>query len=45
VLPDRTAYSVSGRHGAWIDRADGRRVLVGSQRVDELVDALEDANP
>lgn len=37
------AYNVSGKHGVIVTRKDGRRMLIGSQRSDELASALEKA--
>ncbi|MBW8868301.1 MAG: hypothetical protein JF610_13410, partial [Acidobacteria bacterium] len=34
------AYSISGNRGVELTLADGRRVMIGSQRADELAAAL-----
>ena len=34
------AYNVSGNRGVRIDYANGRHILIGSQRADELADAI-----
>ena len=39
--PGRIAYTVSGDRGVWIERTNGRSVLVGSRRADEFVSAIE----
>ena len=36
------AYNVSGNRGVLLDLADGRSVLVGSQRAEELARAIEE---
>ena len=36
----RMAYNVSGNRGVEVELTDGRTVMVGSQRADELADAL-----
>jgi len=41
--PGKVAYNVSGNRGVWLERTDGRSVLVGSQRPEELVDAMNEA--
>ncbi|MDS0300210.1 DUF6141 family protein [Halogeometricum sp. S1BR25-6] len=41
--PGKLAYNVSGKQGVWIERTNGRAVLVGSQRPDEFLGAIEDA--
>jgi hypothetical protein len=43
-VPGKVAYSVSGTRGVRIERADGRTVLLGSQRPEALVDAAEAAS-
>ncbi|WP_255150155.1 DUF6141 family protein [Halorarius halobius] len=42
-VPGRIAYNVRGNQGVWIQRTTGRDVLVGSQDVEELVSAIDDA--
>jgi Family of unknown function (DUF6141) len=37
---ERMAYNVSGNRGVEVELTDGRTVMVGSQRPDELADAL-----
>ncbi len=39
----RWAYSVSGNRGVFIDLTDGRKWLIGSQRAEELVEAISRA--
>jgi len=41
--PGKVAYNVSGDRGVWIERTNGRAVLIGSRRTDEFVRALDDA--
>lgn len=41
--PGKLAYNVSGTQGVRIGRTDGRTVLVGSQRPEELVGAIDEA--
>lgn len=38
-----TAYNASGNRGVQLSLADGRRLLIGSQRADELAAAIEEA--
>ena len=38
---DRIAYNVSGNTGVELTLVDGRRVLIGSQRADELAVAID----
>ncbi|WP_435349268.1 DUF6141 family protein [Haloarchaeobius sp. HRN-SO-5] len=42
--PGRLAYNVSGDRGVRIHRTDGRSVLVGSQHVEDFVDALDEVH-
>jgi hypothetical protein len=42
-LDGQRAYSVSGDRGVELDLADGRKVLIGSQRADELARAISAA--
>lgn len=39
--PGRLAYNVSGNRGVWIERPNERSILVGSQRVEEFVTAID----
>lgn len=41
--PGKLAYNVSGDRGVRIERTTGRVVLVGSQRPEELVRAIDEA--
>jgi hypothetical protein len=43
--PGKIAYNVSGNRGVWIERTDGRTILIGSQRPEEFVRAIEAASP
>jgi hypothetical protein len=43
--PGKIAYNVSGNRGVWFERTDGRGVLVGSQRPEELVSAIDESVP
>ena len=38
------AYNISGKHGVIVTLRDGHRMLIGSQRSEELADALEKAS-
>ena len=40
--PGKVAYNVSGNQGIWIQRASERSILIGSQRVEEFADALDE---
>ncbi|TMT86993.1 hypothetical protein E2L06_10440 [Haloterrigena sp. H1] len=42
--PGKLAYNVSGNRGVWIDRANGRAVLIGSQRPEDFVRAIEEVS-
>jgi hypothetical protein len=42
-VPGKIAYNVSGNQGIWIERTSGRGVLVGSQRTEEFVRAIDEA--
>ena len=44
-VPGKIAYNVRGNQGIWIERADGRAVLVGSQHPEEFVKAIDEAVP
>jgi hypothetical protein len=41
--PGKIAYNVSGNRGVWFERTEGRSVLVGSQRPEELVSAIDES--
>ncbi|WP_321170538.1 hypothetical protein [Halobaculum limi] len=41
--PGKIAYNVSGTEGVWIERTDGRAVLVGSQRAEEFARGIDEA--
>lgn len=41
--PGKLAYNVSGNRGVRIERTDGRDVLIGSRRPEELLGAIEKA--
>jgi len=41
--PGKLAYNVRGNRGVWIERTNGRSVLAGSQRPEELVEAIDEA--
>jgi hypothetical protein len=41
--PKGRAYNVSGDRGVQLELADGRRLLIGSRRADELADAIRRA--
>lgn len=41
--PGRVAYNVSGDRGVWIERTNGRSILVGSQHTEEFVRAIDEA--
>jgi len=41
-VPGRVAYNVSGNQGVWIERTSNRSVLVGSQRVKDLTNAIDE---
>ena len=42
--PGKLAYNVSGNRGVWIERANGRAVLIGSQRPESFVRAIEEVS-
>ncbi|MFC7029281.1 hypothetical protein ACFQJ5_19330 [Halomicroarcula sp. GCM10025324] len=42
--PGKVAYNVSGNRGVWIERTNGRDVLVGSQHPEEFVGAIDETN-
>lgn len=41
-VPGKIAYNVRGNRGVWIERTNDRSVLVGSQRPDDFVDAIDE---
>ncbi len=41
ISPAGRAYNVSGRHGVQLVLKDGSRILIGSQRADELAAAVQ----
>lgn len=41
--PGKIAYNVSGDRGIWIERTNGRTVLVGSQHPEEFAKAIDEA--
>jgi hypothetical protein len=41
-VPGKVAYNVSGNQGIWIERTNERSVLIGSQRVEEFVTAIDE---
>jgi hypothetical protein len=41
--PGKIAYNVSGNRGVWFELTEGRSVLVGSQRPEELVNAIDES--
>lgn len=41
--PGKMAYNVSGDKGVRITRENGREIMIGSQRPDELEEAIEEA--
>jgi hypothetical protein len=41
--PGRMAYNVRGKQGVWIERTNGRDVLIGSQRPEAFLGAVEEA--
>jgi len=42
--PGKLAYNVSGNRGVWIERTNGRAVLIGSQRPEDFVRAIEEVS-
>ena len=40
--PGKLAYNVSGNQGVWIQRTNERSILIGSQRVEEFVTAIDE---
>jgi len=42
-VPGKLAYNVSGNRGVWIERMDGRTILIGSQRAEEFARAIDEA--
>jgi hypothetical protein len=43
-MPGKIAYNVRGDQGVWIERKDDRAILIGSQKADTFVDAIEKAH-
>jgi len=41
--PGKIAYNVSGDQGIWIERTNGRTVLVGSQHPEEFARAIDES--
>ena len=41
--PGKVAYNVSGDRGIWIERTNGRAVLIGSQFPEEFASAIDEA--
>ena len=41
-VPGKIAYNVSGSQGIWIERKNGRSILIGSQRTEEFVKAVSE---
>ena len=41
-VPGKLAYNVSGNQGVWIQRTNERSILIGSQRVEEVVTAIDE---
>jgi hypothetical protein len=42
-VPGKIAYNVRGNRGVWIERTNGRAVLIGSQHAEEFVRAINEA--
>ncbi|WP_233204101.1 hypothetical protein [Halegenticoccus soli] len=42
-VPGKLAYNVSGNRGIWIERTNGRTILIGSQDTEEFVRAIDEA--
>lgn len=40
-VPGKIAYNVRGNQGVWIERTNGRSVLVGSQHGEDLIRAID----
>lgn len=40
--PGKLAYNVSGDRGVWIERTNGRTILIGSQRPEDFVAAIDE---
>jgi len=40
--PGKLAYNVGGNQGVWIQRTNERSILIGSQRVEEFVTAIDE---
>jgi hypothetical protein len=43
LAPGKIAYSVSGNQGVWIQRTNGRDILVGSQHVEDFIRAIDES--
>jgi len=41
--PGKLAYNVRGNQGVWIERTNGRAILVGSQTPEKFVKAIDEA--
>ena len=41
--PGKLAYNVRGNQGVWIERTNGRAILVGSQNPEKFVEAIDEA--
>lgn len=41
--PGKIAYNVSGSQGIWLERKNGRSILIGSQHAEEFARAIEEA--
>ncbi|SEU11247.1 hypothetical protein SAMN04488694_1499 [Natrinema hispanicum] len=42
--PGKLAYNVSGNRGVWIERTNGRAVLIGSKRPEDFVRAIKEVS-
>ena len=42
-VPRKIAYNVSGNEGIWIERVNGRTVLIGTQHAEEFLTAIDEA--
>ncbi|WP_245800274.1 DUF6141 family protein [Haladaptatus litoreus] len=40
--PGKIAYNVSGNRGVWIQRTNGRDILIGTQHVEKFVTAIDE---
>lgn len=41
--PGKIAYNVSGNQGVWIERTNGRSLLIGSHHVEDFIRAIDEA--